>query len=154
MSLASVEMSNGDFTMEINTRFGALEVDPASLITFPHGLPGFEELKQFKLLHEEGKTTVFYLQSVEDPSVQFPLADPANFQVDYQIVLTDEDLALLELSDPSDATILVTLAKHGGNDTHDVHANFMGPIVLNTKDRIGIQKSLTHINGSVVIQAE
>lgn len=153
MSTAEAITNNGDSPMQINTRFGAQEVDPASIIDFPLGLAGFEELHQFKLFHEEGKPTVFYLQSVDDPDVQFPVVNPDAYQVSYECVLNDDEAATLQLDDPAEIAVLVTLA-HGGNRDSGIHANFMGPILLNTGKRIGLQKHLNQVSGSVVIRAE
>ncbi len=139
--------------MEINTRFGTQEVDPASIIQFPNGLAGFEELHTFKLFHEEGKPTVFYLQSVDDPEIQFPVVNPDTYQVSYECVLSDDEAALLQLDDPGEIAVLVTLAQ-GGRKDGGIHANFMGPILLNTAKRIGLQKHLNQVSGSVVIRAE
>lgn len=154
MSLASVETNSGVQPMQIKTRFGLQDIDPDSIIEFSDGLPGFEDLKQFKLFHEEGKHTLFYLQSVEDAGVQLPVVDPDHFQVNYEITLTDEELAQLQLEDAKDATVLVTVSRVDGEDDGGLHANFMGPIILNTKARTGMQKALNHIHGSVVIKAD
>jgi len=154
MSLASVDLSNGAQQMQINTRFGVQDVDPQSIIEFPNGLPGFEGLTQFKLFHEEGAQTLLYLQSLEDPEVQLPVVDPDHFQVNYQITLSDEEVAQLQLEDANDATVLVTVARGGEGDTNGLYANFMGPIVLNTKARIGLQKAVNQMRGTVVIKAE
>ena len=153
MPIANVATNNGDSTMQINTRFGAQEVDPASIINFPHGLAGFEDLHDFKLFHEEGKPSVFYLQSVEDPEIQFPVVNPDAYQVNYECVLNDDEAATLQLDDPSQVAVLVTLAQTGDSD-RGIHANFMGPILLNTGKRIGLQKHLNQVSGSVVIRAE
>jgi flagellar assembly factor FliW len=139
--------------MEINTRFGTQHIDPASVIHFPHGLAGFEQLHEFKLFHEEGKPTVFFLQALEDPDVQFSVVNPDTYQVNYECVLSDEEAATLQLEDPSDIAMLVTLAS-GGEYDRGIHANFMGPIMLNTSKRIGLQKHLNQVSGSVVIRAE
>ena len=154
MSLASVETIDGAQRMQINTRFGLLDIDPDSVIEFPAGLPGFEDLKQFLLLHEEGANTLFYLQSVEDPSIQLPLVDPDHFQVNYEITLSDEEMAQLRLEDAKDATVLVTVSRSNSTEDDGLHANFMGPIILNTKARTGMQKALNRILGSVVIKAD
>jgi flagellar assembly factor FliW len=139
--------------MQISTRFGTQEVDPASVIHFPDGLAGFEDLHEFKLFHEDGKPRVFYLQSIDHPDVQFPVVNPDSFQVSYECVLNDEEAAVLQLGDPSDVAVLVTLAQ-GGSQDGGIHANFMGPILLNTRKRIGMQKLLNQVSGSVVIRAE
>ena len=153
MSSANATMSNGDSSMQINTRFGQQDVDPASVINFPNGLAGFEELHSFKLFHEDGKPSVFYLQSTEDPEVQFPVVNPDAYQVNYECVLSDDEAATLQLEDPADIAVLVTLAQTSDKD-HGIHANFMGPILLNTGKRIGLQKHLNQVSGSVVIRAE
>ena len=154
MSLASVESTHGVNPTHITTRFGEQEIDPQSVIHFANGLPGFEELKAFKLFHEEGKTTLFYLQSLDDTAVQLPLVDPDHFQVNYEITLSDEELAQLQLENAEDATVLVTVSRAGDPQEGPLHANFMGPIIINTKARTGLQKALNHVSGTVVIKAE
>ena len=153
MQPANAPVSDGDPAMKIDTRFGKQEIDPSSVISFPRGLAGFEDLHQFTLFHEEGKPTVFYLQAIEDPDVQFPVVNPDSYQVNYECVLTDDEAAVLQLDDPHDVAVLVTLAQGGGQDG-GIHANFMGPILLNTAKRIGLQKHLNQVSGSVVIRAE
>ncbi len=153
MSSANAPVSDGDSRMQISTRFGQQDVDPASIINFPQGLAGFEDLHDFKLFHEDGKPSVFYLQSVEDPEVQFPVVNPDAYQVSYECVLSDEEAATLQLEDPADIAVLVTLAQTGDRD-QGIHANFMGPILLNTGKRVALQKHLNQVSGSVVIRAE
>jgi len=154
MSLASIESKNGTTPMQINTQFGLQEINPESIINFPDGLPGFEDLKQFKLFHEEGVETLFYMQSLDDAEVQLPLVDPDHFQVNYEISLSDDEMAKLQLDDPADATVLVTVAKTDDTADNGLHANFMGPIVINTKARTGLQKALNQIRGTVLIRAD
>lgn len=153
MATAEKITQRGDENMEISTRFGKQEIDPASVIQFPNGLAGFEHLHEYKLFHEDGKPTVFYLQSLQDPEVQFPVVNPDAYQVNYECVLNDEESSTLQLDDPADVAVLITLAQGGEKDA-GIHANFMGPIILNTAKRIGLQKQLNQVSGSVVIRAE
>ncbi len=146
--------------MKVNTSFGEQDVAPEEILTFPQGLPGFDELTRFKLFHEEGKLSLFWLQSLEDPSVQFPTTDPALLKVQYQITLSDEEIALLELEDPEDIALLVLLYRGAPekeappSESDRLNANFLGPIILNTKTRIGVQKVLNQIEDFVTIRAE
>jgi flagellar assembly factor FliW len=96
---------------------------------------------------------VFYLQSLEDPDVQLPVVNPDSYQVNYECVLSDEEAGTLQIEDPSDIAVLVTVARAGEKDG-GIHANFMGPIMLNTNKRIGLQKQLNRFSGNVVIRAE
>jgi flagellar assembly factor FliW len=153
MSSAQPIIESGEQRIEINTHFGKQDVDPASVIHFPQGLAGFEQLHDYKLFHEDGKQTVFYLQSLQDPDVQFPVVNPDSCQVNYECALSDEEAATLQLDDPADIAVLITLSQPGGKD-RGIHANFMGPIILNTRKRIALQKILNQIQSNVVIRAE
>ena len=138
--------------MEISTQFGTQEIDPDSIITLPQGMLGFSDLTRYKLFHEEDKPTVFWLQSVDDPAIQFPVASPDMFQVDYEITLSDEELELLELKNIEDTTLLVTLSKPSG-DASQVQPNLLAPIIINMEQRRGLQKSLNQVASHVLIRA-
>ena len=139
--------------MEINTRYGKQIVAKASLLDFPDGLPGFEHLHRYKLFHEEGKSTVYFLQSTEDPDVRLPLVTPASCKVDFRIELSDEEEAKLQVASPDDLIVVVTLSDNPDDPGQGITANFMAPIIINAASRIGIQKVLNQVDGGVVIQA-
>ncbi len=143
--------------MEVNTRFGRVDVDPDTILTFPNALPGFEGLTRFKLFQEEGNSSLFFLQSLDDPLVQFSLADPMKFWVHYQMTLSDEDIALLQLDDPTELRVLVMLSRAEQSkqaENNAIQANFLGPVVINTRSRFGLQKTLNQVEGFVTIVAE
>jgi len=140
--------------MHVDTRYGTLEIDPDTLLSFPSGLPGFENLTRFTLLHEEGKSTVFWLQSVDDTDVQFSVTNPNNFKVNYQITLQDDEAEMLELTDDSETIVLLILSRDEGEDPSAIKANFMAPLVINVTSRKGMQKPLNQIEGFVDIVAE
>ena len=139
--------------MEINTRYGKQLVAKSSLLTFPEGLPGFEDLHQYKLFHEEGKSTVYYLQSTEDPDIRLPLVTPESCKIDYCIELTDEETEKLQIESAEDVVVVVTLSDNQDKAGAGITANFMAPIVINAQSRIGLQKTLNRVDGGVVIQA-
>ena len=134
-------------------RFGTLEVEPSKVIEFPRGMPGFEDLHRFTLLHpdDEGGTapatpTYFILQSLDDPTVAFHIADPAHFGFNYEIMLSDEDAAMIKLADPAAAAVVVVLVKEAGGN---VRANLNAPLVLNLDARLGVQHLFTRLNYDV-----
>jgi flagellar assembly factor FliW len=139
--------------MDIDTRSAHSEIDANSTITLPKGMAGFENLTRFQLFHEEGKPTVFWLQSAEDPDIQFSVVDPSLLNVAYELTLSDDDLALLKLDSPEDLSILVTLAKDP-DQAENLHANFMSPLLINTRERLGLQKAINRIESQVLIRAE
>jgi len=140
--------------MEINTRYGKQVVEKASLIDFPDGLPGFEDLHQYKLFHEEGKSTIYYLQSTEDPDIRLPVITPETCKVDFRIDLSDEEVSKLQIESENDLVVVITLSDNQDNVATSITANFMAPIIINAQSRIGIQKTLNQVSGGVVIQAQ
>lgn len=139
--------------IEINTRYGKQVVAKSSLLTFPEGLPGFEDLHEYKLFHEEGASTVYYLQSTEDPDIRLPVVTPASCNINYRIELTDEESAKLQIESADDVVVVVTLSDNHDQPQAGISANLMAPIVINAHSRIGMQKALHQINGGVVIDA-
>jgi len=141
--------------IKVNTRFGELSVDPAQVITFPRGIPGFENCTRWKLFHEideQGNLVngmVVHLQSIDDGDVSLPLTEPALFGFQYNVTLTDSEATELEIDDPGDILILTALSvksdapQHGHSQIMgNTYANISAPILINTKQRIGIQKIL------------
>ena len=126
-------------------------VDPETLFSFPNGLAGFETCKRFKLFHEEGKSTVFWLQSVDDPDVMFPVVTPEQLDMAYQIELSDDDCALIGLADGADAAVVVIIYRDASQDGK-IAANTRSPIVLNLKSRKGMQKVLQNIQPTLVVR--
>ncbi|KAF0814437.1 Flagellar assembly factor FliW [Andreprevotia sp. IGB-42] len=128
----------------VHTRFGDIEVDPDTVLTFPRGLPGFESLTRYKLLHEDKPNpTVLWLQSLDDAEVAFSVVQAELLGINYQIELNDEETALLGLDKPEDAILLLTLAKRD-ESKNSISANTVAPIILNTKTRKGLQKIGLH----------
>ena len=130
-------------------------VSPDHVFNFPAGLIGFEDKKRFALFHEEGKPTVFWLQSLDDSTLSFPVIPPDLINIEYQIELSDEETALLQLTDPTDALVVVIVYRDAATDATGgkIAANTRSPLVLNGKARIGMQKILRDIEPSVVVRA-
>jgi len=133
-------------------RFGLKEVsvDPETVFTFAEGLAGFAQCKRFKFFHEEGKPTVFWLQSLEQSDIMFPIVAPDMLDIEYQIDLSDADCALLDLEKAEDAAIVVILYR---NETSGIAANTRSPLILNLKSRKGMQKILQDVQPKVLYRA-
>jgi len=143
-------------TMNIdNPHAATLGIAPDRIIEFPQGLAGFEELRRYSLFHPEteagGPPRYFILQSLDDPGVAFNIADPGLFGFNYEIALSDEEIATLELNDPSEAAVVVILVKDGGPS--GLRANLKAPLVLNTRTRRGIQHVFVALDCQVTLKA-
>ena len=139
--------------IKLNTRFGELEVDESKIITFPKGLPGFESCKRWTLFHElddNGQPVtgvVIHLQSVDDENLSLSLTEPNLFGFNYEMVLTESDIAELKVEDVGDLLVLMTLYKGEPQNPAalpalNIYANLSAPILINTRSRIGMQKIL------------
>jgi flagellar assembly factor FliW len=127
-----------------------VSVDPQTVFDFPQGLAGFEELKRFSVFHEEGKPTVFWLQSLDDTSLTFPIVAPESIDLEYRIELSDEDAALLETGDAAELAVVVIVYRSEADDGK-IAANTRSPIILNLSARKGMQKILRELHSAVVV---
>ncbi len=127
-------------------------VDPETLFSFQEGIAGFEECKLFKIFHEEGKATVFWLQSVDDAAVMFPIVAPEALDIEYQIELSDADCALIGMQGVEDVVVVVIVYRddaEGGK----IAANTRSPVILNLKSRKGMQKVLQDVHPTLLYRA-
>ena len=123
------------------TRFGSVSVDPEHVMTFPQGLLGIGEggAARFALLQSEDWGPFYWLQSADDPAIAFLVVDPALFFKDYQVLIREETQADLDLADAKDGQIMVICNRAGDWLT----GNLLGPLVINTRTRLGQQIVLT-----------
>ncbi len=102
---------------------------PDGLLRFPQGIPGFGQLRHFRLV-SLGEESVFQLlQSADNPDVEMVVVVPWLFFPDYSIEVPDEDQAELGLENPEDAVVFspVTLA----GEERTIYVNLAGPFVVN-----------------------
>jgi flagellar assembly factor FliW len=126
------------------TRYGELEtiqVSTDTLIAFPDGVPGFERHMRFALIEDPKLAPFSWLQSLHDPLVGFLVIEPGLLVSDYEFDISDPDVELLELTDPSDARVLSILVVP--EDVRAMTANLQAPIILNPQKRIAKQVILT-----------
>ena len=138
-----------------STAFGTLEINPDEVLTFPQGLPGFEDCKRFKLFHEEKETpVVHWLQSLDRPDVTFSVIDPVLFGLNYEITLNDAETALLSADNIADIAVMLIAYKPQANVAAQasINANINGPIILNTRTRVGMQKVLVVVDAGVTLR--
>lgn len=138
--------------MEIKSSFfGNQSIDPSTIISFPNGIPGFENQTRFKLFHQEGDNPlIFWLQSLDDENLTFSVAQPSLFNINYNFVLNDAEEATLGIEDTADVLILIILLKDA-SDQPTIKGAIKSPLVINCTKRIGLQKVLTQVEQSITL---
>ncbi len=135
-------------TMTVVTqRFGEVSYTEADVFEFPWGLPGFSDLRRFLALSLAEQPNFVWLQSVDDPKIALPAADPWQIFPDYEPRMPAYATEALELQSAEDFTILciVVVTK----DAQEMTMNLMAPIVLNLKTRRARQVMLESSSYSV-----
>lgn len=147
-------MQNDTIRIE-SPRFGTLEVSPERVIEFPAGIPGFEEAKRFSLFHPEGdEPKYFVLQSLDIPDLAFHVTDPSRLGFSYEISLSDEESATIGMKDPSEAVVVVILAKEGGvRASASLQANLNAPLIINLATRKGLQHVFSRLDYQITLRA-
>ena len=120
-----------------------LKIDSDKVVTFPLGIPGFEKYTTYIVYHkEENDVSAFWLESCEEPKVTFTLVDPGQYGLNYELELTDEERKILQAEKAEDLGIFMVLSKKeiGGKPTPVLNANIAGPIIINLRTQLGLQK--------------
>lgn len=116
--------------MKLQTKFEEiLEINESDILHFEHGLPGFEEEKQFILLPIED-TELSMLQSIQTKNVAFITTDPFLFFKDYDFELNSIEQELLGIKEENDVyvQVIITVMEPYENST----ANLQAPVIINT----------------------
>jgi flagellar assembly factor FliW len=131
-------------TMLRTTRFGDIAVDEARVFRFADGLPGFPGARSFLAMNVDGHTDLYWLQCIDDGALAFLAVSPWEYFPDYEPEIGSADQQALGLDRPDDATVLCLLTVD--RDAELITANLLGPLVLNTADRVGRQVVLADAN--------
>ena len=122
--------------MEITTpRFGTLEVSPADILLFEHGLIGLRQCCRWVVLADAQNPALGWLQSVDQPEVALGVVSPRRFVADYQLRVARQDIAPLNLATTRDAQVVVIVSRHA----EGLALNLRAPLVINVEARRGRQ---------------
>jgi flagellar assembly factor FliW len=119
-----------------STRFGEVEVRDDAVLEFPDGLFGLPGTR-YALLGDAPDSPFFWLHSVDHDDVAVPVTNPWLFFGSYEVRVSDEDAARLELADPADADILCVV--RASEQLEEFSVNLAAPVVLHTASRLGRQ---------------
>jgi flagellar assembly factor FliW len=142
--------------MEIQSKTLSPQQLDSNVIDFPIGIPGFEDQTQFQLFRLDDNKIIYSLQSSSNKNTAFSVAPPSLFNINYHFVLTDEEEAILEIESIDDLLILLILHKNKDKDLDPssqptIKGSIKSPILINTKKRIGLQKTLATVEQSITL---
>lgn len=120
------------------TRFGKVEISTTDLLTFPEGLLGFQDLRQFVVLDDPSDEIFAWLQSCEVPHVAFPILEPELFAQEYRVNLTKTDQEALQIKSGEDKYRCFTIVTIPDDPTQ-MTANMKAPVVINLNKKIARQ---------------
>ena len=127
--------------------FGAMEYESSAVFEFPSGVPGFENEHSFLFLEQPAMHPLMFLQSLFNRHVCFILMPILAADPNYKLLLSSEELDALHL--PRDrqprigkdilcAAVVCAADERRPQPT----VNLQAPILVNLKERIGIQAIL------------
>ena len=121
---------------KINSRFGEIEYEPASVLNFPEGLIGFEDLHDFVVMPNEKEGPLFWIQSIEDSQVALVLTDPSNFFPTYNVVPEELERKKIKLDENGECFSLVVVTVH---QDRKITLNLVAPILFAPQSNKAIQ---------------
>jgi flagellar assembly factor FliW len=112
-------------------------IDPARLLSFPAGLPGFPGCRHFQLERVTG-SSLLLLQCLDDAGPKFfvlPLAGTDS------LIRPADRLAACRMVglSPYDTDFLVIVTARRSDTALELFANLRAPVVIDTRRRIGAQ---------------
>lgn len=128
--------------MQIKSKlFGDIEIQDDKIITFEHGIMGFEELKKYALVFDSDKPTpnkIMWLQSAEISDLAFPVLDPTIIMKEYNPIVEDEWLAPIG-GYTTEEDLLVLCILTVPSDLTKMTANIKAPLIINSNTKKGCQ---------------
>jgi flagellar assembly factor FliW len=119
------------------TRFGLIECPDEQSVTFPQGLIGFHDERQFVVIPHGQSETIAWLQSSTTPELAFPIVSAHAFAPDYPDVNIPESARKAKLDgDAESYAMLVILSAPRGQPAT---VNLLAPLVVNADTRVGAQ---------------
>jgi len=117
------------------------DVESTAELTFRRGLPGFPGERHFTLVRwGEDDSPYSLLVDLESPELRFLVAPPSIFFPSYEVDLDDATVSNLDLRSAEEALLLIIISATDRAET--ATANLLGPLVINTRTRQGVQAIL------------
>ncbi len=134
--------------MLIHTKdYDFVTVKDEDIIDFPEGVYAFENSKRFVVLDTNSNAGIMQLQSVQAQTPRFIILDPFLFLEDYAPIVSDESMKKLKADSLEQLNffVIAVIPENIGLTT----VNLKSPVVINFKERLGMQVMLENPEYSV-----
>ena len=129
--------------MKINTvRFGEIEIDENRIFNFEMPIIGFNNLSKFVIVDTNKDSFFRWLQSLEDPSLAFPIVSVFSLEVNYSIDLPDNIVEKLKIENV-ESLLVMNIASIPQDNPQGTTINLLAPIVFNIDKNIAGQVILS-----------
>jgi flagellar assembly factor FliW len=124
---------------------GEIESDPRSELTFPAGIPGFENELRILPVEIPSQRPLVYLQSIIHPDICFAALPVFVIDPLFRLRLSEEERLLLQLPEVCDPVVgtdvlCLALLMSSGDA---VRVNLNAPVVINLHNARGVQSIAT-----------
>ena len=117
--------------------FGEIPFAEEDVLSFPRGLPAFEEERRWLLL-DDGESPIRWLQSINDGGPALPVTAPDVVMPDYNARIPEDDMELVGAQEASDL-VLLTVLSVPEVEPWRMTADLRAPILVNIRTRRAVQ---------------
>jgi flagellar assembly factor FliW len=121
-----------------SVRFGQIQIDTSLLFDFVAPIIGYDKYTYFALIDTTPDSPFKWLQSVSDPNLAFPITLCSYFDIEYNILISKEDLELIGAKSMEDIMTLNIVSIPLG-DPQGATANLRAPIIININNNKAMQ---------------
>ena len=121
----------------VSERFGEIAYTQDDVLSFPRGLPAFENSRSWVLVGDEDNA-IKWLQNIEDGALALPVTTPDAVMPDYNARIPEDELELVGSMDPSDLALLIVVSIPEAAPWN-MTANLRAPILLNLRTHRAVQ---------------
>ncbi|AMW98135.1 flagellar assembly protein FliW [Rummeliibacillus stabekisii] len=134
--------------MKIQTAYlGEVEIESSQILHFEHGIPGFEDEKEFVLLPIEDNNAFHVLQSVATAEVAFIVTNPYETTTNYSFEIDEAIAHSLLINEPQEIAVLSIVSLKDTIEQSTI--NLKAPIVWNTTNNKAKQVILNNDNYAI-----
>ncbi len=129
--------------MKLNTvRFGEIDIDESRIFNFAMPLIGFDDRTRFVIIEPNQDALFKWLQSVDDPTLAFPIISVSALNFDYTIDIPDNVVEALKITNV-ESLLVMNITSIPQDDPKGTTINLLAPVIFNLDAQIAGQVVLS-----------